>query len=37
MGYLEARAKITLPAPIKGAPTIQKFLFWPSDCQIKNA
>ena len=27
----------TVPAPIKGAPTIQKFLFWPSNCHIKNA
>ena len=27
----------TVPAPIKGAPTIQNLLFWPSDCHIENA
>ena len=25
----------TVPSQIKGAPIIQKCLFWPSDCHIK--
>ena len=37
IGNIDLQSGFTVPAPIKGAPTIQKFLFWPSDCHIKNA
>ena len=35
-GTLLANTLNTVPAPIKGTPTIQKFLISPSNCDIKN-
>ena len=32
--FMPASTLHTVPAPIKGAPNIQKILFWSSDCQI---